>query len=85
MIGCAFEVMHELGNGFLESSLKNKVMVELKGVKTLVPEHAAQTINQQSCLSCPSMLIRDLLMPEAETKGRELDFVILASLRALRG
>ena len=24
-------------------------------------------------------------MPDAETKGRELNFVILASLRALRG
>ena len=47
-------------------------MVELKGVNTLVPEHAAQTINKQSCLSCPSMSIRDLLMLDAETKRREL-------------
>ena len=47
-------------------------MVELKGVKTLVPEHAAQTINKPSCISCPSMLIRDRLMLDAETKRGEL-------------
>ena len=52
-------------------------MVELKGVKTLVPEHAAQTINQQSCFSCPSMLNRDLLMLDAETNRRQHNFVTL--------
>ncbi len=50
-------------------------MVELKGVRTLVPEHAAQTINKPSCLSCPSMLIRDRLMLDAESQRRELQGV----------
>ena len=57
--------------------VEEKVMVELKGVKTLVPEHAAQTINKQSCLSCPSMLNRDLLMLDAETNRRQHNFVTL--------
>ena len=46
-------------------------MVELKTVKTLVAEHAAQTINKQSCLSCPSMSM-DWLMLDAKTTRREL-------------
>ena len=84
IIGCAFEVINELGSGFLESVyekammialsdaglsvqsqkpvkvlfrgkpvgdfyadlvVEEKVMVELKSVKTLIPEHEAQTIN----------------------------------------
>lgn len=84
IIGCAFEVINELGSGFLESvyekallvALRQKalsvaaqhpinvmfrnvcvgdfyadlfvednVIVELKAVKALVPEHHAQTIN----------------------------------------
>ena len=84
IIGCAFEVINELGSGFLESVyekamtialseaglllsvrsrskssfgekpvgdyfadllVEEKVVVELKVVKALVPEHAAQTIN----------------------------------------
>ena len=77
MIGYAFKGIHELGSGFWESLLKIKVMVELKGVKTLVQEHAAQTINKPSCISCPSMLIRDRLMLEAETQRAEHNFVTL--------
>ena len=84
IIGCAFEVINELGSGFLESVyekallvalrqkalsaaaqhpikvmfrnvcvgefyadllVEEKVIVELKAVKALVPEHHAQTIN----------------------------------------
>jgi GxxExxY protein len=84
ILGCAFEVINELGAGFLESvyekaltiALKdkgfsvmnqypinvyfrnkvvgefyadlfvdNKVIVELKAVKTILPEHKAQVIN----------------------------------------
>ena len=33
--------------------------------------------DKTSCLSCPSMSIRDLLMPDAETKRREHHFVTL--------
>ena len=39
MIGCACEVIHELGSGFLGIVVQEKVMVELKGVNTIVPEH----------------------------------------------
>ena len=84
VIGCAFEVINELGAGFLESVyekalllalrqkglsaivqhpvkvlfrgecvgdfyadifVEDKVIVELKAVKTISPEHQAQTIN----------------------------------------
>ena len=84
IIGCAFEVINELGTGFLESVyekalllalrqrglsavsqhsvkvvfrgetvgdfyvdvfVEEKVLVELKAVKTLAPEHQAQIIN----------------------------------------
>jgi GxxExxY protein len=84
IIGCAFEVINELGAGFLESVYENamlvalqqrglaaqaqypitvafrgqcvgefyadilvagKVIVELKAVKAIAPEHRAQTIN----------------------------------------
>lgn len=84
VIGCAFDVINELGTGFLESVyekalllairqkglavvsqfpiqvkfrgesvgefyadlyVEQKVLVELKTVKTLVPEHEAQVIN----------------------------------------
>lgn len=84
VIGCAFEVINELGAGFLESVyekalllalrqkglsamaqhpvkvifrnecvgdfyadifVENKVIVELKAVKTIAPEHQAQIIN----------------------------------------
>ena len=84
IIGCAFEVINELGSGFLESVyeksllvvlaqrgfaaeaqkriqvsfrshivgdffadilVEGKVLVELKAVKTLLPEHQAQIIN----------------------------------------
>jgi len=84
IIACAFEVINELGSGFLESVyekammialsdaglsvqsqkpvrilfrgkpvgdfyadpvVEEKVVVELKSVKALVPEHAARTIN----------------------------------------
>ena len=100
IIGCAFEVINELGSGFLESVyekammialsdaglsvqsqkpvkvlfrgksvgdfhadllVEEKVMVELKTVKALIAEHAAQTINKpavsrkKSCASCASM------------------------------
>ena len=84
IIGCAFEVINELGSGFLESVYEkalivaltdaglpveaqrpisiqyrgrlvgdfyadilvdNRVIVELKAVKALIPEHEAQVIN----------------------------------------
>jgi GxxExxY protein len=84
IIGCAFEVINELGSGFLESVyekamcvalrqkgltvksqhaikvyfrgqcvgdffadllVENAVLVELKAVKAIAPEHQAQTIN----------------------------------------
>lgn len=84
ILGCAFEVINELGSGFLESVyekamlivlkekglsvvnqfpvhvyfrnnmvgvfyadlfVENKVIVELKAVKSILPEHKAQVIN----------------------------------------
>ena len=84
IIGCSFDVINELGSGFLESVyqnalvyalrekgftcnaqapvivsfrgqsvgsffvdilVENKVLIELKAVKTLLPEHQAQVIN----------------------------------------
>ena len=84
IIGCSFEVINELGSGFLESVyekalqvaltqknldveaqkqiqvtfrnhnvgtfyadllIENKVLVELKAVKAILPEHQAQVIN----------------------------------------
>lgn len=51
IIGCSFDVMNELGIGFLESVYKNAlvvaetVIVELKCCEKILPEHQAQTIN----------------------------------------
>jgi hypothetical protein len=39
-------VIQEPGSGFLGIVVQEKVMVELKGVNTLVPEHPDQTINK---------------------------------------
>ena len=46
LIGCACEVIQELESGFWGIAVQEKVMVELKGVNALVPEHPDQTINK---------------------------------------
>ena len=51
ILGCRFDVMNELGVGFLESVYKNAlvveeaVIVELKCCEKILLEHQAQTIN----------------------------------------
>ena len=105
IIGCAFEVINELGSGFLESVyekammialseaghsvqsqkrvkvlfrgkpvgdfyadllVEKKVVVELKSVKTLVPEHEAQTINYLNATGIPVGLLINFGRPKLE-------------------
>ena len=107
IIGCAFEVINELGSGFLESVyekamvialsdaglsvqsqkpvkvlfrgkpvgdfyadllVEEKVVVELKSVKTLVPEHAAQTINYLNATGIQVGLLINFGKPTLEFK-----------------
>ncbi len=107
IIGCAFEVMNELGTGFLESvyekalliSLKEKglqpisqhpikvifhnqcvgeffadilvnqkVIVELKTVKSIAPEHMAQVINYLKATGIEVGLLINFGNPKLEYK-----------------
>ena len=105
IIGCAFEVINELGSGFLESVYEKammivlsdaghsvqsqkpvrvlfrgksvgdfyadlvvdeKVVVELKSVKTLLPEHEAQTINYLNATDIEVGLLINFGKPKLE-------------------
>ena len=107
IIGCAFEVINELGSGFLESVyekammialsdaglsvecqkpikvffrgkpigdyfadllVEEKVVVELKVMKALVPEHAAQTINYLNATGIQVGLLINFGKPTLEFK-----------------
>ncbi len=107
MIGCVFEVINELGSGFLESVyertmmialseaglsvqsqepvkvrfrakpvgdfyadllVEEEVVVELKVAKTLVPEHAAQTINYLNATGIQVGLLINFGKPTLEFK-----------------
>jgi GxxExxY protein len=116
VIGCAFEVMNEMGAGFLESVygkamllalrqkglsavaqhpvrvsfrgecvgeffadlfVDNKVIVELKAVKALVPEHQAQVINYLNATGIEVGLLINFGNPKIEykrfTRNKNLD------------
>ena len=105
IIGCAFEVINELGSGFLESVyekammialsdaglsvqsqksvrvlfrgkpvgdffadlvVEEKVIVELKSVKALIPEHEAQTINYLNATDIEVGLLINFGKPKLE-------------------
>ena len=105
IIGCAFEVINELGSGFLESVyekammialsdaglsvqsqkpvrvlfrgkpvgdfyadliVEEKVMVELKSAKALIPEHEAQTINYLNATDIEVGLLINFGKPKLE-------------------
>lgn len=107
ILGCSFEIMKELGAGFLESVYENalcialqqeglsvqqqvpievffrkqvvgkyvadlfvgdKVLVELKAVKTLLPEHQAQTINYLKATGIEVGLLINFGNPKLEFK-----------------
>jgi GxxExxY protein len=115
VIGCAFEVMNELGTGFLESVyekalllalrqkglsaicqhpikvmfrdecvgdfyadifVESKVIVELKAVKALAPEHQAQVINYLNATGIEVGLLINFENPKLEYKRftRSKDF-----------
>ena len=115
VIGCAFEVINELGSGFLESVyeralllalrqkgmsaitqhpvkvmfrgecvgdfyadifVENKIIVELKAVKTLTPEHQAQIINYLNATGVEVGLLINFGSPKLEYKRltRSKDF-----------
>jgi hypothetical protein len=60
IIGCAFEVIHELGTGFLESVYEKAHAIALreKGPQ-LQYQHPVESFCElkSSCISCPSMFI----------------------------
>jgi len=107
IIGCAFEVINELGSGFLESVyekallialadtclsaqsqqainvifrnknvgsfyadllVENKVLVELKTVKTIIPQHEAQIINYLNATGINVGLLINFGNPKLEFK-----------------
>ncbi len=107
IIGCAFEVINELGSGFLESVYENammlalsesglnvqsqvpipvtfrgrrvgdfyadllvdeKVLVELKAVRAIVPEHQAQIINYLNATGIEVGLLINFGNPKLEVK-----------------
>ena len=107
IIGCAFEVINELGSGFLESVYENamvlalseaglnvnsqvpvpvtfrgkrvgdsyadllvdgKVIVELKALKALAPEHQAQIINYLNATGIEVGLLINFGNPKLELK-----------------
>jgi GxxExxY protein len=107
IIGCAFEVINELGAGFLESVyehalllalrqkgltavrqhpikvlfrgqmvgefftdlfVEGKILVELKAVKAIVPEHQAQIINYLKATSVEVGLLINFGSPRLEYK-----------------
>ena len=115
VIGCAFEVINELGAGFLESVyekalllalrqkglsaisqypvkvmfrgecvgdfyadifVEDKVIVELKAVKTILPEHQAQIINYLNATGIEVGLLINFGNPKLEYKRftRSKDF-----------
>jgi len=115
VIGCAFDVINELGTGFLESVyekalllavrqkglmayaqhpihvvfrgenvgdfyadllIEDKVIVELKTVKTLLPEHEAQIINYLNATQIEVGLLINFGVPRIEIKRftRRLDY-----------
>jgi len=115
VIGCAFEVINELGAGFLESVyekalllalrqkglsaipqhpikvmfrgecvgdfyadifVEEKVIVELKSVKTIAPEHQAQVINYLNATGIEVGLLINFGNPKLEYKRftRNKDF-----------
>ena len=63
MIGCAFEVIHKLGSGFLESAYEKAMMMGLSEARLSVQSHNPVKVrfrekpvgDNTSCLSCPSM------------------------------
>ena len=107
IIGCAFEVINELGSGFLESVYENsmvlalseaglpvqsqvpipvmfrgkrvgdfyadllvdeKVIVELKAVRAIVPEHQAQIINYLNATGIEVGMLINFGNPKLELK-----------------
>ena len=107
IIGCAFEVINELGAGFLESVyekallialadkqlsvqsqqaihvmfrnknvgefyadllVENKVLVELKTVKSIIPQHKAQVINYLNATGINVGLLINFGNPKLEFK-----------------
>jgi GxxExxY protein len=107
IIGCAFEVINELGSGFLESVyekallialtdaglpaqsqqaihvifrnknvgnfytdllVENKVLVELKTVKSIIPQHEAQIINYLNATGINVGLLINFGSPKLEFK-----------------
>ena len=107
VIGCAFEVINELGSGFLESVYENamvlalseaglhvqsqvpipvtfrgkrvgdfyadllieeKVLVELKAVRAIVPEHQAQIINYLNATGIEVGLLINFGNPKLQVK-----------------
>jgi GxxExxY protein len=115
VIGCAFEVINELGSGFLESVYENalllalrqrgltataqhpikvmfrnecvgdfyadilveqKVIVELKAVKAIAPEHQAQIINYLNATGIEVGLLINFGNPKLEYRRftRSIDF-----------
>ena len=116
IIGCAFEVINELGAGFLESVyqkslllalrqkglsavsqhpitvrfrgqsvgdffadllVEDKVIVELKAVKAITPEHQAQVINYLNATGIEVGLLINFAHPKLEykrfTRSKELE------------
>jgi len=107
IIGCAFDVINELGAGFLESVyerallialrekglsaksqypikvmfrgecvgdffadmlIDNKIIIELKAVKTIIPEHQAQIINYLNATGIEVGLLINFGKPKLEYK-----------------
>ena len=105
IIGCAFDVLNELGAGFLESVyeramlialeekginaaaqhpmrvmfrkecvgeffadmlVEDKIIVELKAVKSIAPEHQAQIINYLNATGCEVGLILNFGLPRLQ-------------------
>jgi hypothetical protein len=63
IIGCAFEVIHEVGTGFLESVYEKALPIALqeKGFQVQC-QHPVESFSElkSSCISCPSMFIHSV-------------------------
>ena len=60
IIGCAFEVINELGTGFLESVYEKALAIALHDNSNSNDSHdTSESISElkSSCTSCPSMFI----------------------------